>query len=92
MALFQLGAVVATPGALQWCEAHKVNPLSLIGRHIRGDWGDLGADDISANVDALAYDGRVLSSYQSCRSPSSNNLDSILPIPRRRLPCSASVS
>ena len=63
MALFQLGAVVATPGALQWCEAHKVNPLSLIGRHIRGDWGDLGADDISANVDALAYDGRVLSSY-----------------------------
>lgn len=63
MALFQLGAVVATPGALQWCEAHKVNPLSLIGRHIRGDWGDLGVDDISANVDALAYDGRVLSSY-----------------------------
>jgi len=63
MALFQLGAVVATPVALQWCEQHKVNPLSLIGRHIRGDWGDLCTEDISANVDALAYDGRVLSSY-----------------------------
>ena len=63
MALFQLGAVVATPGALQLCEKHKVNQLSLIGRHIRGDWGDLCTEDISANVDALAYDGRVLSSY-----------------------------
>jgi hypothetical protein len=63
MALFKLGSVVATPGALRWCEEHRANPLSLIGRHIQGDWGDLGTDDIKANVDALAYDGRVLSSY-----------------------------
>jgi hypothetical protein len=64
MALFEMGQVVATPGALQFCEAHKINPLLLLGRHIAGDWGDLGSDDIAANVHAVQHDLRILSAYK----------------------------
>jgi hypothetical protein len=64
MALFELGDVVATPGALTFCETHNVNPLLLLGRHIGGDYGDLSADDVAANVLAIQHDQRVFSSYQ----------------------------
>jgi hypothetical protein len=63
MALFTTGSIVATPAALTFCEKHNVNPQTLIGRHIGGDWGDLAQADIKANADALAYDDRILSSY-----------------------------
>ena len=63
MALFELGTVVATPGALQCCKHYHISPVTLIARHANGDWGELCASDIQANVDALAFDGRVLSSY-----------------------------
>ena len=63
MALFELGQVVATPGALAQCERHSINPLLLIGRHIGGDWGDLREDDVAANVHAIQHDLRVLSAY-----------------------------
>lgn len=63
MTLFKLGSIVATPGALQLCEQLKINPLSLIDRHAAGDWGDLCAEDVQANADAIATVGRVLSSY-----------------------------
>lgn len=63
MALFKLGQVVATPGALAHCELHSINPLLLIGRHIGGDWGDLCADDVAANVHAVQHDERILSAY-----------------------------
>jgi hypothetical protein len=63
MALFKLGQVVATPGALAHCEQHGINPLLLLGRHIGGDWGDLGAEDVAANVHAIQHDERILSAY-----------------------------
>ena len=63
MTLFKLGSIVATPGALQLCEQHKIDPLSLIDRHAAGDWGDLCAEDVQSNADAVATVGRVLSSY-----------------------------
>ena len=63
MKLFKLGSIVATPGALQLCEQHKIDPLSLINRHAAGDWGDLCIEDVQANADAIATVGRVLSSY-----------------------------
>lgn len=63
MPLFKLGQVVATPGALAHCERHSINPLLLLGRHIGGDWGDLCADDVAANVHALQHDERILSMY-----------------------------
>lgn len=64
MALFNLGQVVATPGALQFCEQHSINPLLLLGRHSGGDWGDLTAQDVKANVEAVQHDLRILSSYK----------------------------
>ena len=64
MALFKLGQVVATPGALQFCEANKINPLLLLGRHIAGDWGDLDSADVAANVHAVQHDLRILSAYK----------------------------
>ena len=63
MALFKLGDVVATPGALRLCEAHAINPLLLLGRHCGGDWGSLDKDDIAANVHAIQHDLRILSSF-----------------------------
>jgi hypothetical protein len=64
VALFRLGSVVATPGVLQFCEQHKINPLLLLGRHMAGDWGDLSADDMAANVHAVQHGLRVFSSYK----------------------------
>ena len=63
MPLFNLGNIVATPAALRHCEQHQINPLVLLGRHVGGDWGDLSADDIDANQNAISYGGRVFSSY-----------------------------
>lgn len=63
MALFKLGDVVATPAALQLCETHKINPLLLLGRHAFGDFGDLDAVDLAANVAAIQHDLRIFSSY-----------------------------
>ena len=64
MALLKLGQVVATPAALAHCEQHATDALQLIGRHSSGDWGDLDADDVAANVHAIQHDLRVLSAYQ----------------------------
>lgn len=64
MALFKLGQVVATPDALQFCEANQINPLLLLGRHVAGDWGELDSADVAANVHAVQHDLRILSSYK----------------------------
>ena len=64
MALLKLGQVVATPAALAHCQQHATDALSMIWRHAGGDWGDLCADDIAANVHAIKHDLRVLSAYQ----------------------------
>ena len=64
MALFEMGKVIATPAALQVCQDNGVNPLLLLGRHIGGDWGDLDAVDVAANVHAVQHDLRIFSSYR----------------------------
>ena len=38
--------------------------MSLIDRHAAGDWGDLDAEDVAANVHAVQHDLRVFSSYE----------------------------
>jgi hypothetical protein len=63
MALLELGRTVATPAALRVCEAQGVAPLALLRRHAGGDWGDLCAADVQANVEAIQHGLRVLSSY-----------------------------
>ena len=61
--LFPLGRLVATPHALQVLETHHVDPLSLLQRHVSGDWGDLDPVDRQTNHDALQDGDRLFSSY-----------------------------
>jgi hypothetical protein len=61
--LFPLGRLVATPGALVACEEAEASPLHYIGRHVRGDWGDLAQDDLHANEQALEHGSRLFSAY-----------------------------
>ncbi|EXJ12278.1 hypothetical protein [Imhoffiella purpurea] len=62
--LFPLGRLMATPSALATLESHGVDSLSLLQRHVRGDWGDLTTEDIEANRLALREGFRLLSSYR----------------------------
>jgi hypothetical protein len=61
--LFSTGQIVSTPGALSLLEQFGVSPLSLISRHIRGDWGTLSNEDVTANNNAVSLGNRILSSY-----------------------------
>lgn len=61
--MFQLGQVVATPGALEALSDANTLPITLLRRHIRGDWGDLTTHDKEANAWALKNEARILSAY-----------------------------
>lgn len=63
MALFSVGQVVATRRALAVCTQNLILPTQLVDKHANGNWGELDAEDIQANVDAIAYGGRILSKY-----------------------------
>ena len=60
---FSPGQIVATPGALVAMETHECSPLTLLARHLSGDWGAVPVEDAHLNDQALLSDGRVLSSY-----------------------------
>jgi hypothetical protein len=62
-ALFALGRIVATPGALSLLERHGMSPMLLISRHVGGDWGSLDPDDAAANDAAVSGGDRILSNY-----------------------------
>lgn len=62
-ALFQLGNLVATPGAIQALSDTGVSPASLLARHVTGDWGDLCDEDKLANDHAVMDGSRILSAY-----------------------------
>lgn len=60
---FKLGAIVATPGAIEALERANQSPWSLLSRHIAGDWGDLTEADRELNNEALKDGSRILSAY-----------------------------
>ena len=60
-ALFSLGRLLATPGALEKLTHHDT--IAALGRHTRGDWGDLEAEDKQANDDALKNGTRLFSAF-----------------------------
>lgn len=67
---FELGVVVATPGALDaFREAEESiggSPLLMfpyLNRHASGDWGEVDAHDRRANDRALRDRTRLLSAY-----------------------------
>ena len=61
--LFDLGQVVATPGALEVIERRGLNVRFLLLRHVTGDWGELDDEDRGANEVAVLVGTRILSAY-----------------------------
>jgi len=63
--LFDLGQLVATPGALAALEKTGQNAMEFLSRHVRGDWGDLPKEDKDENQLSLNKGFRLLSSYRT---------------------------
>ena len=49
IAMFSLGRIVATPGALRALERANQSAASFLGRHAGGDWGELDREDVREN-------------------------------------------
>jgi hypothetical protein len=63
--LFNLGQLVATPGALAALEKSGQNPMTFLSRHVTGDWGELSEDHRKENQFSLEKGFRLLSSYRT---------------------------
>ena len=63
--LFDLGQLVATPGALAALEKSGQSPLDFLSRHVTGDWGELSEDDRKENQLSVEKGFRILSSYKT---------------------------
>lgn len=61
--ILALGQVVQTRGAM--AELNLVHVLRSLARHMRGDWGDVCAEDRTSNDAALRNGDRILSVYHS---------------------------
>lgn len=62
--LFQLGKIVATPGAIEaLCQAETIG-FEYLARHSRGDWGDLSEEDKRENDFSVREGFRILSGYR----------------------------
>jgi hypothetical protein len=60
---FELGRVVATPGAIELAEEKGISLTHLLALHVIGEWGNLDAHDKRMNEQALKDGSRLLSSY-----------------------------
>lgn len=61
-ALFDLGRVVATPGALEVLASAATSPAALLERHVSRDWGEVSSEDARENACNVRNGWRVLSS------------------------------
>ena len=62
-AKFQLGQVVATPGALEALREAGDEPMMYLMRHQSGDWGDVPEEDAKENEFSVENGFRILSAY-----------------------------
>jgi hypothetical protein len=62
-AKFPPGEILATPNAL--AHLSQADILPAIGRHLRGDWGDVDSEDREANERALLDGTRLFSVYHA---------------------------
>ena len=58
---FPLGQTVITPNAMAQLQAEDV--YQALGRHARGDWGELDAEDVAENDRSITDGCRLLSAY-----------------------------
>lgn len=63
LTFMELGIVTMTPGALVLCDQHKVDPIGLMDRFQRGDWGHMDSADHAANKSALVTGDRIMAVY-----------------------------
>ena len=63
IAMFTLGRIVATPGALRALERANQSAAFFLTRHAAADWGELDPEDIRENEYSVAHGFRLLSSY-----------------------------
>ena len=62
---FDLGQMVATPGALEALASAGQEPLYFLERHARGDWGEVGDEDGRLNDESVRDGSRILSAYRT---------------------------
>jgi hypothetical protein len=62
---FELGQIVATPGALAAIKKAGQQPGEFLTRHINRDWGDLDEEDRKENECSLEHGFRLLSAYKT---------------------------
>jgi hypothetical protein len=60
---FELGTIVATPGAL--LDFGPALIAELLSRHAKGDWGDLDAHDRRENELGVRQGFRIFSAYDT---------------------------
>jgi hypothetical protein len=64
-ALFPLGRLVATPGAMELLRSAGEDLLpALLERHQSGDWGDVPPEDAQENEFSARHGFRIVSSYR----------------------------
>ena len=64
-ALFPLGHLVATPGAIELLRSAGEDLLpALVERHRSGDWGDVPPEDARENEFTSRHGFRIVSSYR----------------------------
>jgi len=60
---FELGQIVATPGALAALKKAGQQPGEFLTRHVNCEWGDLSEEDRMENDYSLEHGFRLLSAY-----------------------------
>jgi len=62
---FELGQIVATPGALAALKKAGQQPGEFLTRHVHREWGDLDEEDRKENEYSLEHGFRLLSAYKT---------------------------
>ena len=61
---FPLGVLLLSASVHRLVNEGKIDPLPLLHRHMRGDWGNMDDEDKQINDDAISTDCRLFSAYQ----------------------------
>ena len=62
---FELGQIVATPGALDALEASNQAPSEFLKKHLQLEQGDLCDEDHELNGEAVKDGSRILSAFKT---------------------------
>ena len=62
---FELGQIVATPGALAALKKAGQQPGEFLTRHAHREWGDLDDEERKENEYSLEHGFRLLSAYKT---------------------------